>query len=80
MEHIAQNHRLFKTDAGLHVKRGRTPPQRDTVRNKHKGPWTPRDGLAIMLVKQLPRGGRPPGVGTLHLGQTSFVDTGEPDC
>ncbi|KAJ6156831.1 hypothetical protein N7497_005716 [Penicillium chrysogenum] len=38
------NHRLFKTDAGLHVKRGRTPPQRDTVRNKHKGPWTPRDG------------------------------------
>ena len=41
--------------------------------------WSIQFPLAIMLVKQLPRGGRPPGVGTLHLGQTSFVDTGEPD-
>ncbi|KAJ6190701.1 hypothetical protein N7519_000722 [Penicillium mononematosum] len=38
------NHLLFKTDTGLHVRPGRTPSQRDSVRNRHKGPWTPRDG------------------------------------
>jgi pentatricopeptide repeat-containing protein PET309 len=39
----ASNHLLFKTDTGLHVRPGRKPSQRDAVRNRHKGPWTPSD-------------------------------------
>ncbi|CAG8239652.1 hypothetical protein PENNAL_c0020G07061 [Penicillium nalgiovense] len=38
------NHLLFKADTGLHVRPGRTLSQRESVRNRHKGPWTPRDG------------------------------------
>ncbi|KAJ5964270.1 Tetratricopeptide-like helical [Penicillium vulpinum] len=36
-------HLLFNPTSGLHVKPGRSPSERASVRENYKGPWTPRE-------------------------------------